>query len=32
MKMLFSVSKNASKEDIERAVAIIEALKSNDGN
>jgi transcriptional regulator with XRE-family HTH domain len=27
MKMLFSVSKNASKEDIERAVAIIEALK-----
>ena len=32
MKMLFSVSKGASKEDIERAVAIIEALKSNDGN
>lgn len=30
MKMLFSVSKGASKEDIERAVAIIEALKSND--
>ena len=29
MKMLFSVSKNASKADIERAVAIIEALKSN---
>lgn len=27
MKMLFSVSKNASKDDIERAVAIIEALK-----
>lgn len=25
--MLFSVSKNASKEDIERAVAIIEAVK-----
>lgn len=30
MKMLFSVSKDASKEDIERAVAIIEALKTND--
>lgn len=28
MKMLFSVSKNASKEDIERAVTIIEALKT----
>lgn len=27
VKMLFSASKNASKEDIERAVAIIEALK-----
>lgn len=27
MKMLFSVSKGASKEDVERAVAIIEALK-----
>lgn len=29
VKMLFSVSKNASREDIERAVAIIEALKSS---
>lgn len=29
MKMLFSVTKNASKEDIERTVAIIEALKSS---
>ena len=28
VKMLFSVSKNASKADIERAVTIIEALKS----
>ena len=28
VKMLFSVSKNASKADIERAVHIIEALKS----
>lgn len=27
MKMLFSVSKKASKEDIEKAVRIIEALK-----
>ncbi|WP_333594737.1 helix-turn-helix transcriptional regulator [Anaerospora hongkongensis] len=27
MKMLFSVSKNATKEDIEKAVKIIEALK-----
>lgn len=27
MKMLFSVTKNASREDVERAVAIIEALK-----
>lgn len=29
MKMLFSVSKNATKEDIERTVAIIEALKGS---
>ena len=29
VKMLFSASKNASKEDIERTVAIIEALKQN---
>lgn len=28
VKMLFSASKGASKEDIERAVAIIEALKT----
>ena len=28
MKMLFSVSKNATKADIERTVAIIEALKN----
>lgn len=32
VKMLFSVSKNASKEDIERAVAIIEALKNSSGD
>lgn len=30
MKMLFSVSKKATKEDIERTVAIIEALKGRD--
>jgi CHASE3 domain sensor protein len=29
MKMLFSVSKNATKEDIEKAVKIIEALKGD---
>ena len=29
VKMLFSASKNASREDIERTVAIIEALKQN---
>lgn len=29
MQMLFSVTKNASKEDIERAVKIIEALKES---
>lgn len=29
MKMLFSVSKNATKEDIIKAVKIIEALKDN---
>ena len=29
MKMLFSVSNNATKEDIERTVAIIEALKGS---
>ena len=29
MKMLFSATKNATKEDIERAVKIIEALKNN---
>ena len=27
MRLLFSVSKNATREDVERAVAIIEALK-----
>lgn len=32
MRMLFSVSKNATKEDIERAVRIIEALKEESGN
>ncbi len=31
VKMLFSASKNASKADIERAVAIIEALKEQSG-
>lgn len=31
MKMLFSVSKNATKADIQRAVAIIEALKKQSG-
>ena len=30
MKMLFSVSKKATKEDIERTVAIIEALKGKE--
>ena len=29
MKMLFSITKNASREDIERAVAIIEAIKTS---
>lgn len=32
MKMLFSVSKNATREDIERTVAIIEALKGSSSN
>ncbi|MCI8755498.1 MAG: helix-turn-helix transcriptional regulator [Oscillospiraceae bacterium] len=31
MRMLFSVSRDASKEDIMRAVAIIEALKKSGG-
>lgn len=31
MRMLFSVSKNASKEDVEKAVAIIEALRGVEG-
>lgn len=31
MRMLFSVSKDASKEDIEKAVAIIEALRKTEG-
>ena len=31
MKMLFSVSKNATRADIQRAVAIIEALKKQSG-
>lgn len=30
MKMLFSVAKGATKEDIMRAVTIIEALRKND--
>ena len=30
MRMLFSVSKDASKEDIEKAVAIIEALRKTE--
>ena len=29
MQMLFSVSKSASKEDIEKAIRIIEALKQS---
>ena len=29
MRMLFSVSKNATKEDVEQAVKIIEALKKD---
>ncbi len=29
MRMLFSLAKNATKEDVERAVAIIEALAKN---
>jgi transcriptional regulator with XRE-family HTH domain len=32
MKMLFSVSKTATKADIERTVAIIEALKNQNNN
>lgn len=32
MRMLFSVSKTATKEDVMRAVAIIEALKKEEGN
>lgn len=31
MRMLFSVAKNAAKEDIEKAVAIIEALRKTEG-
>ena len=31
MRMLLSVSKDASKEDIEKAVAIIEALRKTEG-
>ena len=31
MRMLFSVSKDATKEDIEKAVAIIEALRKTEG-
>lgn len=30
MRMLFSLAKNATKEDVEKAVKIIEALKNND--
>lgn len=30
MRMLFSVAENATKEDIEKAIKIIEALKSDD--
>lgn len=30
MRMLFSLAKGATKEDVERAVAIIEALRKND--
>lgn len=32
MRMLFSISKNATKEDVERAVAIIEALRKTEEN
>lgn len=31
MRMLFSISKGATKEDIEKAVAIIEALRKTNG-
>lgn len=31
MRILFSTAKTATKEDIERAVTIIEALKNNNG-
>lgn len=31
MRMLFSVAKDAAKEDVERAVAIIEALRNKEG-
>ena len=31
MRMLFSISKNATKEDVEKAVAIIEALRKAEG-
>ena len=31
MRMLFSVSKDATKEDVEKAVAIIEALRKTEG-
>jgi len=31
MRMLFSVAKGASKEDVEKAVAIIEALRKTEG-
>jgi len=32
MRMLFSISKNATKEDVERAVAIIEAQRKTEEN
>lgn len=32
MRMLFSVAKGASKADVEKAVAIIEALRKTEGN
>lgn len=32
MRMLFSLAKNASKEEVERAVAIIEVLRAEEGD
>lgn len=32
MRMLFSLAKDATKEDVERAVAIIEALRAKEGD